>query len=77
METNEKTLDLVADLNLLLDSIGYKLGYEAYAVVNPVIQSVGALKTTFIEGFKRGWKEAREGLDKEGEEEHSPSLADF
>jgi hypothetical protein len=62
MDKLEET-SFIEDIGHLCDSIGYRLGIESYKFASPIIASVGTFKIKFVEGFKRGWKEAREGLD--------------
>ena len=62
MDRIEET-SFIEDMGQLCDSIGYRLGIESYKFASPLIASFGSFKSKFVEGFKRGWKEAREGLD--------------
>jgi hypothetical protein len=56
-----KDVSFIEDLGHLCESIGYRMGSESYVFVSPIIQSLGTFKSKFIEGFKKGWKEAQMG----------------
>lgn len=68
MDKTEET-SFIGDIGYLCDSIGYRLGIESYKFASPLIASIGSFKSKFVKGFKRGWGEAREGLDDTEENE--------